>query len=200
MPDLASRLNSRAGSFGAGIRRFFCLWLLLAFCAGLLPANFVAPAEAKTKKTVRKAPKRVKAKKAVTKIKKKAGIKKKKARKVVRKKPFRWPRVKKSSPVKKAPAKKTPPAETPVIVPEKAFPYQLPAGTGTISQTYFIEEGIGESEVDNLISSLKGIGADDVQVDTNKNTVSVKFNSSNLTSVGVVSKLRGLGYTVRRIN
>jgi copper chaperone CopZ len=76
--------------------------------------------------------------------------------------------------------------------------YDLPAVSGTVSQTYAVEEGIGEPEVGNLVGALKGIGAQDAYADTSRNTLTVTFDSAKVTSAGIIKKLKTLGYTAKR--
>lgn len=71
--------------------------------------------------------------------------------------------------------------------------------SGTVTQDYALEEGLGGDEVDNLIGDLKAVGADEVAVDPATNMVSVTFRTSRLTSAGIVRKLKGLGYTAKRV-
>ena len=101
---------------------------------------------------------------------------------------------------KKTAASPKPAAKKPrVTAPDEAYQYPLPSRTGSVTQRYSIEEGIGGDEADNVIGGLKVVGADDISVDPATNTVTVTYNTSKLTTVGVVKKLKSLGYTARRI-
>ena len=153
-------------------RKLACLFVALFFFAGLCAFAFNSPASAAVKKIQRKL---VKRKKIVRKIKHKAPIK-----------------VKSHKIVKKAVKKK--PAAT------RTSPYKLPAHGGVVTQHYYLDEGIDASETENVTEGLKTIGAEDVSIDTNKNTVVVRFDSSKLSSVGVISKMKAMGYTVKRID
>lgn len=163
--------------------RCFTVFLIALFLAGSWPIDLGRPAEARTKKITRK----VKSKK-LRKVRKKAAHKiKKKAKAAVRSKK------KKKTAVSLKPAAKKP------SVPGEAYQYPLPSRSGSVTQRYSLEEGLGGDEADNVISGLKAVGADDISVDPAKNTVTVTYNTSNLTAVGVVKKLKSLGYTARRI-
>ncbi len=145
------------------------------FVSGGLP-GLGRPAEAKAKKKIVR---RVKVKRV--------------KKKIVRKKVVRRPRVRKARKVSLKARQRLP------RVKAAAKPaYSLPARAGTVTQDYTVEEGIGEGESDSLISALRSVGADDVAVDNATNTVSVTFNTSRLTSVGIVRKLKALGYTAKR--
>ena len=165
------------------LRGLLALILLFSF-AGTLPLTFGQRAEAKAKKIVRKA----KSKKIVKKPKRKVSRKTvKRAKKIVRSK-----------------KKKTVGAKPAAKAANKAFnndngQYQLPSRSGSLTQRYAIEEGLGGDEVDNMISGLQAIGADDVSVDSSKNMATVTYNTSKLTSVGIVKKLKTLGFSARRI-
>lgn len=78
--------------------------------------------------------------------------------------------------------------------------YQLPARSGTVSQTYALKEKLDEARAGNVVSELKSIGVDEASVNVSKNSVQVKFNTRELSSIGIIQKLKELGYTVRRIN
>jgi hypothetical protein len=164
---------------------FRCLvvFFLALFLAGSWTISLGRPAEAKAKKITRK----VKHKKIIKKPRKKAVHKARKKVKVVSRS-----KQKKLAPPKVA-AKKTSKAVS--AVPSQ---YPMPARTGSITQSYSLEEGIGEDEVDGLISGLKSVGADEVAVDSGANTVTVRAHTSRLTSAGIVKKLKSLGFTAKR--
>ncbi len=164
--------------------RLFLACLLALFFVGSCPVSFDRPAEAKTKKVVRKVKKVKRAKK-----KKKVVRRVKKSRRIVRK-----PRK-----VSLSARKKVSRARTAVKkAPAAKSGYALPSRSGSVTQSYTIEEGVGGDEVENLISELKSVGADEVAVDSATNTVTVTFHTSRLTSVGIVKKLKNIGYTAKR--
>ena len=172
---------------GWGAKGLVVLFLLGFFLAAAAPLGFTRPAEAKSKKIVRKVKhkKKLKHKKVVRKAKRKSKAK-------TKKKPVRLKK-------KKAPATKKIAAVKKTSVPAaQSSGYDLPAVSGTISQTYAVEEGIGEPEVGNLVGALKSIGAQDAYADTSRNTLTVTFNSSKVTSAGIIKKLKTLGYTAKR--
>jgi len=177
------------------LRSFRCclVFLLMLFFAGALPQTFDRPAEAKTKKIVRK------------KIVRKKTIRKK----IVRRKIARRVRLKKTVRRSKKTAalrvrKKVPSAARPKPVINKAAAeddsqYPLPSRSGSVTQRYSIEEGIGGDESDSVINGLESVGADDVSVDSSKNLVTITYNNSKLTSAGIVKKLKTLGFSARRV-
>lgn len=77
--------------------------------------------------------------------------------------------------------------------------YRLPARTGTIAQNYSLEEGVDEAGADRIVAELKSIGVDDARVNVAKNSLQVKYNTKELSSISVIKKLKELGYTVSRI-
>ncbi|MFA5113217.1 MAG: hypothetical protein WC529_02845 [Candidatus Margulisiibacteriota bacterium] len=164
------------------MKRLLSLLLLGAFLLGLVPLAPVAvrSAEGKARKKIVR---RVKKKKAVK--KKKRVIRK--ARKVA----------KKSVRLPKKTALKKPAAKKPI---KDDAEYQLPGRTGNLTQRYSLEEGLGEQEADNVIGELKALGADDAAIDVNNNALSVTFNPAELSAIGIIKKLKELGYTVKRIN
>ena len=115
-----------------------------------------------------------KTKKAVKKI-----AKKRKAKKVVRKK------TKKVRKAKKAPKKSA---------------LKIAGPSGIISQSYYLEEGADANEAEKITDELKGLGAEEVNVDVEKNVLQIKFNTKNLSAISILSKLKELGYTVQRID
>jgi len=156
------------------LRKTFGVALIVFFLLGLLPLGSGSrPAEALAKKKVVHKAKKVvrKVKKPVLKAKKKIIVKKKVTR---------------------------------VVKPKKAVArpeaYQLPARSGTVSQTYALKEKLDEARAGNVVSELKSIGVDEASVNVSKNSVQVKFNTRELSSIGIIQKLKELGYTVRRIN
>lgn len=78
--------------------------------------------------------------------------------------------------------------------------YKLPARTGTVIQKYTLEEGLGEVDAGGVVSELKSLGADDASVNVETSTLRVKFNTRKLSAIGIMKKLKELGYTVKRIN
>ncbi len=110
-----------------------------------------------------------------------------------KKKVVRRVKVRKAKKVSRTVRKKLPRAR---VVTKKTAP--SPSRSGSVTQSYLLEEGVGGDEAENLISGLKSVGADDVAVDSGTNTITVTFNTSRLTSVGVVRKLKNLGYTAKR--
>jgi hypothetical protein len=159
--------------------------LLFMFIAGALPLNFGRPAEAGTKKIVHK--KRAARKARPKKVAKKP--KKKSARKTIKK-------AKKAVLLKKKTAAAKP-ARRPAPVDD--FQYQLPSRSGAVTQRYSLEEGVGGDEADNVVKGLQSVGADDVSVDPSTNLVTITYNTSKLTAVGVTKKLKSLGFTAKRI-
>lgn len=91
--------------------------------------------------------------------------------------------------LKKKPARK---------VPRRAA--KLRAPTGLISQRYSIEEGLDEDEADNLAAEMKSLGVKASSVNLEKNTMMVKFDPAKVSAVKILSKLKTLGYTVKRID
>ncbi|MBN3033094.1 MAG: hypothetical protein JW873_03265 [Candidatus Saganbacteria bacterium] len=173
-------------------KSFFCLFLLLAFLLGgsLIPDR---PAEAKAKKIVRKIKKsKVKRKAKKTLVKKKAVKKKAVRKKAVRKKVVK--KVRRVAVKKPAPKK---PAKKAFVVSNDAAYYTLPS-SGTITQTFAIEEGVGDPEVDALVGAMKSLGALDSYADTSRNTLTVKYNAAKLSSARIIKKLKSLGYTAKR--
>lgn len=156
-----------------------CLIVLCAalFLSGTCTVGLGRPAEAKTKKIVRKA-------RRARRIRKVRGRR-------VRRRVVRKVTVRKARKVTLAAKKKLPRART---VAQKA----APSPSGTVTQNYSLEEGVGGDEVDNLISGLKSVGADEVSVDSGTNTVSITYHTSRLTPVGIVRKMKSLGYTAKR--
>jgi hypothetical protein len=175
MPDL-----------GLKFFRFFLALLLVLFFVGSLPLTPDKPAEAKTKKIVRKKV-----------IRKKVVRKKIVHRKIARRKIARKPVSKKivRSAVRPKPAAKKPRQ----AASDEDSQYQLPARSGSVTQRYSIEEGVGGDEADSMINGLESVGADDVSVDSSKNMVTVTYNTSRLTATGIVKKLKALGFSARRI-
>jgi copper chaperone CopZ len=164
------------------MKKLLALLLLCLFLAGLVPFSLVNgdPAEAKAKKKIVRKVKKIK--------KKVRRIVKKKVRKV------------KKALKKKVKAKAVVKAQKQAAIKTPADSYSLPSRTGTVSQKYTLEEGIGDGESDKVVSELKGLGVTDASVDVDSNTLSVKFNSAELSSIGIIKKLKELGYTVKRIN
>lgn len=78
--------------------------------------------------------------------------------------------------------------------------YKLPARTGTIIQKYTLEEGVDEAEAERVVGELKSLGADDASINVETSALQVKFNSGKLSAVGIMKKLKELGYTVKRID
>lgn len=168
------------------MKRLLSLLLLGTFLLGLIPLAPVAVRSAEGKAR----------KKIVRRVKKKKAVKKKKrvirrAKKTVR------PKKKATRPVKKPAPKKKTAATKPI---KDAAEYQLPGRTGNLTQRYSLEEGLGEQEADNVIGELKALGADDAAIDVNNNALSVTFNPAELSAIGIIKKLKELGYTVKRIN
>ena len=157
----------------SSVKKLFSFLLLLLFLAGIAPLSPLgrSPAEARAKKKVRRIVRRTK--KIVRKVK----------RPVIRK-------VKRPKAIKKPVAKKI----------KDSLQYDLPARTGMVTQKYSLEEGIGDADAGNVVGELKALGVADAAVNAGQNTVTVQFNSSELSSVGIIKKLRELGYTVKRIN
>ena len=102
--------------------------------------------------------------------------------------------------VRRSKVKKVRKARKVVLRAKKKLPRAraVPSSSGTVTQDYTLEEGVGGDESDNIIGALKAVGADEVAVDSSTNTVSVTFRNSRLTSVGIVRKLKSLGYTAKR--
>ncbi|MCU0640936.1 MAG: hypothetical protein MUC35_02470 [Candidatus Margulisbacteria bacterium] len=78
--------------------------------------------------------------------------------------------------------------------------YNVPVQAGPISQQYSLEEGVNDSEADRIVNELRALGVKDASIDVNTNTLSVDYDSAELSSVSIIQKLKGLGYTVKRIN
>ena len=74
-----------------------------------------------------------------------------------------------------------------------------PKGPQIISQNYYLEENPDEIEAENLVVEVKGLGANEAQVNTEKNVLHVKYSDKNLSTVRIIQKLKELGYTVKRI-
>jgi hypothetical protein len=155
-------------------KRLLCFFVFFALLLGGLSYELGRPAEAKAKKIVRK----VKKSKIKHKIKKTTVKKKRAAKRSIKKAAVR-------KVAKKAAA-------------SQASGYELPAAGGTVSQTFLLEEGIGDPEVDNLVSAMKGIGASDAYADTSRNTLTITYNAAKLSSGSIIKKLKSLGYTAKR--
>lgn len=69
-----------------------------------------------------------------------------------------------------------------------------------ISQRYSLEEGMDSGGAGTISNELLDLGAENASVDINKNLVDVKFKTSRLSSIAILSKLKELGYTVKRID
>jgi hypothetical protein len=162
-------------------------WLLLfLFLAGIASwcPLCLSPAEGKARKKTMSKTKR-KAAKAVKSVKKKSGKIKKAAKKTSTKKAL----------TKKKTAK---PGDKPAVIKAAADSYSLPAGAGMVSQKYALQNKIYDS--DQLIGEMRALGVADASVDLDSNTLSVKFNSADLSSIGIIKKLKALGYSVKNIN
>ena len=172
----------------------FSLLVLFSLLAGALSLGLDRPAEAKAKKVVRKIKHK---KKLVRKIARK--VKRKVVKHKVSVKAKKKPAIKLKKKVARVP-KKTAAVQKPNVAsaPAAAADYDLPAVSGSVSQIYAVEEGIGEPEVGNLVGALKSIGAQDAYADTSRNTLTVTFNSSKVTSAAIIKKLKTLGYTAKR--
>lgn len=148
---------------------------------------------------------------AVT-AKKKAAVKKKVAgkKKVASKKQLKAP-AKKLKKAKKVAPKKTIGAKEKAATKPKtkksstqnsSLPpqYTLPVGQRTISQKYSLEEVIDETAAENITAGLRELGVENASVDLATNTLSVKFNTQRITAIGIISKLKSLGYSIKRID
>jgi copper chaperone CopZ len=82
----------------------------------------------------------------------------------------------------------------------KRSSYRLPNPPGAVFQTYSIEEGVDESEADNMAAEIKSIGVQEASINIDKNTLSVKFDPAKVSALKIISKLKSLGYTVKRID
>jgi len=78
--------------------------------------------------------------------------------------------------------------------------YRPPVRKGLISQRYFLEEGSNPAENQAVITELNILGITDANIDAEKNTLQIKFNTQKLSSIDVIKKLKELGYTVKRID
>lgn len=72
--------------------------------------------------------------------------------------------------------------------------------SGIITQIYALEEGVDEAEAGNIIEELKDLGAEDTNVNIDKNLLLVKFNPQKLSAVKIIQRLKELGYTIKRID
>lgn len=81
----------------------------------------------------------------------------------------------------------------------KRIKHRAPKGPQIISQNYFLEESPDEIEAEVLAAEVKDLGAGEVNVDSIKNVLHVKYNADKLTAVRIIQKLKDLGYTVKRI-
>lgn len=72
--------------------------------------------------------------------------------------------------------------------------------SGTLSQKYYLEGSTGKEKMENLITELKLLGAEEARLDPGANILHVKFKSSKLSSISILKKLKDYGYTVKRID
>lgn len=82
----------------------------------------------------------------------------------------------------------------------KAAPAEKPAkATGkVVSQKYYLEEGVDDSEAEKIVSVLRDMGVEDASIDVDNNALTVKFDSGKISSAALVSKLKSLGYTATK--
>lgn len=75
-----------------------------------------------------------------------------------------------------------------------------PRPKGILTQRYYLEEGADTAEGEKLGNELKAIGVDETSFDVENNILKVTFKTNKLSSVAIISKLKSLGYTVKRID
>ena len=74
-----------------------------------------------------------------------------------------------------------------------------PAARQAISQIYHLEESPDKDEAEALVAAMKGLGAAEAGVDMEKNVLRVKYSTQKLSALGIIQKLKELGYTTKRI-
>lgn len=74
------------------------------------------------------------------------------------------------------------------------------AANRLLTQSYYLEEGVDETDAANMVEDLKELGAKEASINVASNTLSVTFAPKSLSAVTIISKLKSLGYTVKQIN
>jgi hypothetical protein len=82
----------------------------------------------------------------------------------------------------------------------KSIPsYRLPTRSGVIAQNYILKEKVDEAQAERIVSELRSLGAEEASYNVNTNNLRVKFNTRELSAVGIMTKIKGMGYTIKRI-